>query len=62
MPPQKLPRASQGVPLTLFVVARDLDRKQNLTTLRQAASDGHEIGNHSLDHLYDLTRREQPEP
>lgn len=53
--------AGLGVPLTLFVVARDLDREQNLRGLRRAVSDGHEIGNHSLDHLYDLTRREQSE-
>jgi hypothetical protein len=53
--------ASLALPLTLFVIARDLDREQNLTALRQAVSDGHEIGNHSLDHLYDLTRREQSE-
>jgi peptidoglycan-N-acetylglucosamine deacetylase len=52
---------SLALPLTLFVIARDLDREQNLALLRQAVSDGHEIGNHSLDHLYDLTRREQSE-
>lgn len=49
--------ASLGLPLTLFVIARDLDREQNVHWLRQAISDGHEIGNHSLDHRYDLTRR-----
>jgi hypothetical protein len=53
--------ASLALPLTLFVIARDLDREQNVTVLRQAISDGHEIGNHSLDHLYDLTRRERSE-
>ena len=53
--------ASLALPLTLFVIARDLARAQNLTVLSQAISDGHEIGNHSLDHLYDLTRREQSE-
>lgn len=53
--------ASLALPLTLFVIARDLDREQNLTLLRRAVSDGHEIGNHSLDHLYDLTRRELSE-
>ena len=50
-----------ALPLTLFVIARDLDREQNLAVLRQAVADGHEIGNHSLDHLYDLTRRESSE-
>ena len=52
---------SFALPLTLFVIARDLDRQQNLTALRRAVSDGHEVGNHSLDHLYDLTRRERSE-
>ena len=50
--------ASLALPLTLFVVGRDLDRQQNATGLRCAVSEGHEIGNHSLDHWYDLTRRE----
>jgi hypothetical protein len=52
---------SLALPLTLFVIARDLDRAQNLAVLRQAVADGHEIGNHSLDHFYDLTRREPSE-
>ncbi|HEY0469177.1 MAG TPA: polysaccharide deacetylase family protein [Polyangiaceae bacterium] len=50
-----------GVSLTLFVIARDLDRLENVTALRPLVADGHEIGNHSLDHLYDLTRRGQAE-
>jgi hypothetical protein len=41
------------------VIARDLEREQNVGSLRRAISHGHEIGNHSLDHLYDLTRRER---
>ncbi|MES1185307.1 MAG: polysaccharide deacetylase family protein [Myxococcales bacterium] len=53
--------ASLSVPLTLFVIARDLDREQNRTHLSVAVSEGHEIGNHSLDHLYDLTKRENTE-
>ncbi len=48
-----------GLPITLFVIARDLEREQNLPGLRRAVSDGHEIGNHSLDHQYDLARRER---
>ena len=50
-----------GISLTLFVIGRDLERAQNVTALRQLVADGHEIGNHSLDHLYDLTRRGQAE-
>lgn len=48
--------ASFALPLTLFVIARDLDREQCSGALRRAVSEGHEIGNHSLDHPYDLTR------
>ena len=50
-----------GIPLTLFVIARDLDRAPNVAALRALIADGHEIGNHSLDHWYDLTRRGQAE-
>ncbi len=53
--------ADLALPLTLFVIARDLDRPDNARGLRELVSDGHEIGNHSLDHLYDLTRRSQVE-
>jgi hypothetical protein len=51
--------SSHELPLTLFVIARDLERPQNVGILRRAIDRGHEIGNHSLDHLYDLTRRER---
>jgi hypothetical protein len=47
------------LPLTLFVVGRDLERPRNVEVLRQLVAAGHEIGNHSLDHLYDLTLREE---
>jgi len=49
------------VPLTLFVVGSDLSRAQNATVLRRAAAEGHELGNHTLDHHYDLSRREPAE-
>lgn len=52
---------SLTLPLTLFVVASDLEREESATTLRRVVSDGHEIANHSLDHWYDLTRRERVE-
>jgi len=52
--------ARQRLPLTLFVIARDLERERNVEILRRAVRQGHEIGNHSLDHLYDLTKRERP--
>jgi len=53
--------ADLAVPLTLFVIARDLDRSQNVTALHSLVAEGHEIGNHSLDHWYDLTRRDPVE-
>ena len=40
--------ASLALPLTLFVIARDLDREQNVAALTAAVARGHEIGNHSL--------------
>jgi len=48
---------SEGLPLTFFAVASDLRNASNAAKLRAAADLGHEIANHSLDHLYDLTRR-----
>lgn len=50
-----------GIPLTLFVVAADLERPQNVALLRRALDLGHEIGSHSKDHLYDLVRRSPKE-
>lgn len=49
--------ATAGVPLTLFVVGRDLDRASNAARLRQLADGGHELGNHTHDHHYDFSRR-----
>lgn len=49
--------SSLRLPLTLFVVGRDLERQANVTALRAMVEAGHEIGNHSFDHWYDLTRR-----
>jgi hypothetical protein len=53
--------ADCGVPLTLFVVGSDLERVENRATLRAWAEAGHELGNHTLDHHYDLSRREPSE-
>ncbi len=52
---------SHEVPLTLFAIGSDLDRAESATALRASADAGHEIANHTLDHLYDLTRREAHE-
>jgi len=40
---------------TFFVVGADIARESS--TLAQLVADGHELGNHSFDHHYDLTRR-----
>lgn len=45
------------VPLTLFAIGADMARQDSARQLRGMADRGHEIGNHSLDHLYDLTRQ-----
>jgi peptidoglycan/xylan/chitin deacetylase (PgdA/CDA1 family) len=44
------------IPLTLFAVGSDLARPESAAKLRSAAEAGVEIGNHTLDHRYDLTR------
>ena len=61
-----LPRAeawarSLDLPLTLFAIGRDLARPESAATLGKLARQGHEIGNHTLSHLYDLTLRERRE-
>jgi peptidoglycan-N-acetylglucosamine deacetylase len=52
--------AGERLPLTLFAVGADLLRPGSLAPLLSIAARGHEIGNHTLDHHYDLTRREAP--
>ncbi len=44
------------VPLTFFAVGADVERPANAATLRRLVLAGHEIGNHSWEHRYDLTR------
>ncbi len=48
--------AALGFPLTLFTIGSDLARAEASAGLREAAGEGHEIANHSLDHRYDLVR------
>lgn len=45
-----------GVPATFFVVAQDLAHPEVKAVLRECVAAGHEIGNHSLTHPYDLSR------
>jgi peptidoglycan/xylan/chitin deacetylase (PgdA/CDA1 family) len=42
---------------TFFAVGSDLDQPHAADAVRRLSAAGHEIGNHSHDHLYDLTRR-----
>src|ERR1700690_2792515 len=49
------------IPLTWFVIGRDVSNLNFVRLLKAAIEDGHEIGNHSLDHRYDLTRLSEPE-
>lgn len=50
-----------GIPLTLFAIGADLARDENATRLRALVRKGHEIANHTFDHLYDLTLRGRDE-
>jgi peptidoglycan/xylan/chitin deacetylase (PgdA/CDA1 family) len=47
------------IPLTLFAVGSDLVRPGSAAALRTMHQAGHEIANHTLDHYYDLTRRDR---
>lgn len=42
---------------TLFCVAQDLDHPEVRAVLADCVAEGHEIGNHSLTHPYDLSRQ-----
>src|SRR5690349_4052709 len=43
--------SQRGLKITVFIVGRDATLQQNHQTLRSIADAGHEVGNHSLDHL-----------
>jgi hypothetical protein len=49
--------AGLGVSGTFFAIGSDLDDAAAASAVRRLHRSGHEIGNHSLSHLYDLTRR-----
>jgi peptidoglycan/xylan/chitin deacetylase (PgdA/CDA1 family) len=42
---------------TFFAIGEDLEREENRKTIATLHHAGHEIGNHSYHHHYDLTRR-----
>jgi peptidoglycan-N-acetylglucosamine deacetylase len=55
--------ARRGIPATFFIVARDLDphvmgerARASRELVRELAGAGHEIGNHSYSHPYELAR------
>ncbi|MBK8253404.1 MAG: polysaccharide deacetylase family protein [Polyangiaceae bacterium] len=52
--------ADLGLPLSLFVIGRDLTRQRNVNHLREAHRRGHAIECHSLSHRYNLVRLEKP--
>jgi peptidoglycan/xylan/chitin deacetylase (PgdA/CDA1 family) len=45
-----------SIPLTFFVIGENVSRRQNGQKLRVLVESGHEIGNHTFGHRYDLTR------
>jgi peptidoglycan-N-acetylglucosamine deacetylase len=45
-----------GIPATFYCVAEDLEWPDNAERMRQVVAAGHEIGNHTWHHRYDLTR------
>ncbi|MEM7137824.1 MAG: polysaccharide deacetylase family protein [Myxococcota bacterium] len=49
--------AEEQIPATFFAIGADLARDENQAALRGLRDAGHEIGNHSFSHHYDLTRR-----
>ena len=44
----------RGIKLSIYLVGRDLEREENQDQVRKWSAAGHEIGNHSLSHPYDL--------
>lgn len=50
--------ADMGVPATFFVIGSDADADGNGDALRRLHESGHELGNHTFSHPYDLTRRD----
>ncbi len=46
--------ADHGIPATLFVVGADSQRPAHRALLERAHAEGHELGNHTFHHRYDL--------
>lgn len=50
-----------AIPATFFVIGRDMEDRVAADAVKRLHALGHEIGNHSQDHLYDLVRRDEAE-
>jgi len=48
---------AESIRATFFVIGEDLERNANRETIAALDDAGHEIGNHTYHHDYDLTRR-----
>ena len=47
----------ENIPATFFVIGRDLASPGNPARIQRLHNAGHEIANHSQNHLYDMSRR-----
>lgn len=52
---------AMGIPATLFVIGRDTVVPKHHDLLKEADDRGHELGNHTYSHLYDLPERSRSE-
>ncbi|MEM9189058.1 MAG: polysaccharide deacetylase family protein [Myxococcota bacterium] len=48
--------SDEAIPATFFAIGADLARPENRDAVAALHRDGHEVGNHSLNHRYDLSR------
>ena len=51
----------ESIEATFFAIGEDLERRENRRTVESLHDDGHEIGNHSHSHPYDLVLRTESE-
>ena len=51
----------ESIRATFFAIGEDLERDENRETIAGLCAAGHEVGNHSYHHHYDLTRRASTE-
>jgi len=46
-----------GIPLSIYVIGRDLEKPEHFQRVREWQAKGHEIGNHSWSHFHNLGTR-----